>query len=314
MKFELKPNPRGMSNVDLIEEIKRVDALVNKSTLTREDFYKIAKIHPTTLRGRFGNWKNALIAAGLEHKFAGLPSNIKPRRSTEIISNEKIIGEFKRIAKVLEKESVTIDDFRKFSEIVIHPETVRRRFGSWIAATEKAGLKLSSKYRRRYSNEEYFENLLNVWTHRGRQPFYREIEEYPSTISAGAYENRFGSWRKALEAFVARMNREEPEVAKNSIGEETPKKAKVVLEGNRVSKSLNSSEDRRGITLSLRYKVLVRDDFRCVRCGRSPATSPGVELHIDHVVPFSKGGKTTLDNLETKCKECNLGKGNRHLE
>src|SRR4030042_4188535 len=215
MKFELKPNPRGMSNDDLIEEIKRVDCLVNKSTLTQEDFYKIAKIHPTTLRGRFGNWKNALIAAGLEHKFGGLPSNIKIRRSTEIISNEKIIGEFKRIAKVLGKESVTMEEFKNYSEIVIHPESVRRRFGSWVGATEKAGLKLSSNYRRRYSNEEYFENLLNVWTHHGRQPFYREIEEYPSTISAGAYENRFGSWRKALEAFVARMTGEEAEGAAN---------------------------------------------------------------------------------------------------
>lgn len=315
MKFQLKPNPRGMSNNDLIREINRVDGLVNKNTLTREDFHKIAKIHPTTLRGRFGSWRNALIAAGLEHKFAGLPDNIKIRRSTEMISNEKIISEVKRIAKILGKESVTMEEFRKYNEIIIHPETVRRRFGSWVGLTQKAGLKLSSKYRRRYSNEEYFENLLNVWTYHGRQPFYREIEEYPSKISAGAYEGRFGSWRKALEAFVNRMNGGEPEIVQNSILEETSKTAeKIIPQEKRISNSLVRSEDRRGITLSLRYKVLVRDNFRCVRCGRNPATNPGVELHVDHVVPFSIGGKTTLDNLETKCKECNLGKGNRHSE
>ena len=74
------------------------------------------------------------------------------------------------------------------------------------------------------------------------------------------------------------------------------------------------SEDRRGICLSLRYKVLSRDNFRCVRCGRSPAINPGVELHVDHKQPFSKQGKTIMENLETKCKECNLGKSNRHSE
>lgn len=315
MKFQLNPNPRGMSNDELIEEIRRVDALLNKEFLTREDFQKIAKIHPSTLRGRFGNWKNALIAAGLKHKFAGLPDNIKARRSKEVISDEKIIEEIKRIAQLLGKESVTMEEFKANSELVIHTETVRRRFGSWVGLAEKSGLKLSSKYRRRYSNEVYFENLLNVWTYHGRQPFYREIEEYPSTISAGAYEGRFGSWRKALEAFVNRMNNDELEAPENIETQEVTKKIKKEIpQKGKNLKVVVKAEDRRGITLSLRYKVLVRDNFKCVRCGRNPATNPGVELHVDHNIPFSKGGKSLLENLETKCRECNLGKGNRFNE
>jgi 5-methylcytosine-specific restriction endonuclease McrA len=35
----------------------------------------------------------------------------------------------------------------------------------------------------------------------------------------------------------------------------------------------------------------------------------GVELHVDHVTPWSKGGETTLANLQTLCNKCNLGKG-----
>ena len=70
----------------------------------------------------------------------------------------------------------------------------------------------------------------------------------------------------------------------------------------------------RAISLSLRYQVLSKDNFKCVRCGRSPASDPSVELHIDHKLPFSKGGETIFENLETKCKECNLGKSNRHSE
>lgn len=108
-------------------------------------------------------------------------------------SREEIIAELQRIANVLGKEDVTMEEFTQNLKIDIHPETVRRRLGSWGALMQEAGLKLSSKYRRRYSNNEYFENLLIVWTHHGRQPFYREMDEYPSKISSGAYKGRFGS-------------------------------------------------------------------------------------------------------------------------
>ena len=63
--------------------------------------------------------------------------------------------------------------------------------------------------------------------------------------------------------------------------------------------------------LGLRYQVLKRDRFRCVKCGRSPATELNINLHIDYIVPFSLGGKTIIDNLQATCQDCNLGKGNR---
>ena len=51
-----------------------------------------------------------------------------------------------------------------------------------------------------------------------------------------------------------------------------------------------------------------RDDFKCKICGRSPATDPSVVLHIDHIIPCSKGGRADIDNLQTLCSKCNLGK------
>ncbi|MBH0203009.1 MAG: HNH endonuclease [Nitrospira sp.] len=53
-----------------------------------------------------------------------------------------------------------------------------------------------------------------------------------------------------------------------------------------------------------------RDRFKCRKCGRSPATDLKVILHVDHIKPWSKGGKTAEDNLETLCSICNFGKGN----
>lgn len=59
-----------------------------------------------------------------------------------------------------------------------------------------------------------------------------------------------------------------------------------------------------------RLEVLKRDRYTCVICGRSPAIMPGLELEVDHVEPFSKGGADALGNYQTLCQRCNRGKGN----
>ena len=75
-----------------------------------------------------------------------------------------------------------------------------------------------------------------------------------------------------------------------------------------LSKSVHNNGSRT-VSDKLRYMVLKRDNFKCCACGASPANQPGVELHIDHIVPWSKGGKTKTENLQTLCSRCNLGKG-----
>lgn len=64
--------------------------------------------------------------------------------------------------------------------------------------------------------------------------------------------------------------------------------------------------ERMKVSDSLRYDVLKRDGFKCQICGS--AVSDGVKLHVDHILPVSKGGKTTMDNLRTLCDRCNIGK------
>ena len=63
---------------------------------------------------------------------------------------------------------------------------------------------------------------------------------------------------------------------------------------------------RRAISLGLRYRILTRDNNTCQCCGAK--ASDGVQLHIDHIKPVSKGGTNILENLQTLCKDCNLGK------
>jgi hypothetical protein len=69
--------------------------------------------------------------------------------------------------------------------------------------------------------------------------------------------------------------------------------------------------ERGRVASGLRFDVFARDDFRCRYCGRS--ADDGAILHADHVVPESKGGPTTLENLVTACIDCNLGKSAKDL-
>ncbi len=68
--------------------------------------------------------------------------------------------------------------------------------------------------------------------------------------------------------------------------------------------------ERAKMTPGLRYKIMQRDSFRCRLCGASAAD--GAKLHVDHIFPVSKGGKTEPDNLRTLCERCNLGKSARY--
>lgn len=71
-----------------------------------------------------------------------------------------------------------------------------------------------------------------------------------------------------------------------------------------------AGRSRKTITPKTRLRILLRDNFRCTNCGRSPATDPAVYLEIDHYKPFSLGGADDDSNYRTLCRLCNRGKGN----
>ncbi len=78
----------------------------------------------------------------------------------------------------------------------------------------------------------------------------------------------------------------------------------------RLAEKDSKDGQRKAMTNSLRYDILRRDNFRCVLCGRSSAD--GAILHVDHIVPVAKGGKTVPENLRTLCQECNSGKRDKY--
>jgi hypothetical protein len=65
-------------------------------------------------------------------------------------------------------------------------------------------------------------------------------------------------------------------------------------------------KSRKPISKKLRFEIFKRDNFTCQYFG---SKTPNVILEVDHVLPISKGGNNSIDNLITSCFDCNRGKG-----
>ena len=217
--------------------------------------------------------------------------------------DEELLEDMQRSAKKLGRDTITMAEYQEIGKV--HPSTFQRRFGSWVRALELAGLR-PSRSKIGIENEELFEHIKSLWIALGRQPRYGEVKSPDSHYSAGTYEKRFGSWTQALHAFVEWVNSEMEDVPRSN-SETSLQSSKLVTD-----KVSTKRRTRREISDRQRFRILVRDGFRCMSCGASPLHQPGVELHVDHIVPWSKGGETTDDNLQSKCAKCNLGKGNAY--
>lgn len=74
-------------------------------------------------------------------------------------------------------------------------------------------------------------------------------------------------------------------------------------------KDWNCKQQRKLMTPKLRKKIAERDNYTCQICGKY--MPDGVGLHIDHIIPVIKGGKTVESNLQVLCSKCNGRKGGR---
>jgi hypothetical protein len=212
------------------------------------------------------------------------------------ISEDDLLEDLKRCAAELSKDTITAAEYTTKGSFGVN--TFLRRFKKWNLALQKAGLR--APHRQHVPDAELFENIANVWTSLGRQPYGRELDKAHglSDFSLGTYEQRFSSWNKALLAFESFI------------------KSGKVSEVESAAPRLFRANKRTGskVNWRLRAQVLIRDNCICQMCGASPAKNPNVILHADHIKPWSKGGETVLGNLRTLCLKCNIGKSDLHDE
>ena len=287
----------------ILTELRRVAVLVPDGALTVSAFLKFSRVGPKPYR-RFGSWTDALKAAGLGDRSSDVMKT-KGAHPARLMSDDDILKSLRDLADSLGKTALTVKAVEE--HLPFGGQTLRRRWGTSSAAFAAAGMQ-ATPLGRRYTDEQCFDNLLNVWTHYGRPPQHREMGSPPSVVGSKAYVKRFGSWNRALAAFVERVN-------KDDTADRSCQRPLVDVPATSAEAGpTRTPEESRNIPLGLRFRVLHRDLYKCVLCGDHPARNPECVLHVDHIVPWSKGGRTREDNLRTLCATCNVGRGNRFAD
>lgn len=102
---------------------------------------------------------------------------------------------------------------------------------------------------------------------------------------------------KPFKEFVKILSRQK------TMGDIRVKSVNVVLLDTKTTKA---KRKRTHVPKGLRKEVFKRDNYTCCECGAKK--EDGATLHIDHIIPVSKGGTDELSNLQTLCADCNLNK------
>jgi len=200
----------------------------------------------------------------------------------ESYSRENVVRELQRLAAALGKNTLTLQDIKVHGRI--SGPVVYARFGSLRHALLEAGLEPGKC---RFTNQELCFFLVQVWTHTfqqyGRSPMRQDLRTFGCKVHPSTFAKRFGGWNRALLAAAEFMPADEAHAPPLA----TPRAA----------------PPRKRLSLRKRFLVFKRDRYRCCMCKRA-----GLELEVDHKVPYAQHGTDALDNLQTLCVECNRGK------
>ncbi len=300
MEFKLNEYRQGVTDEELLNNVRMVSELIGDQYISYSTYRaNTGKYSESTFRNRLGSWLNVLNTLGLRTQ----------RSASEMrrISNEAIIADLQRVAQSLNSSIVTSVEYGNLGKFSF--PTIQERFGNWGNFVAQANLDPTGHIRNT-PDAELFLEIERVWTALGKQPTTTEMKKGISKYALDTFTRRFGGWRNALQAFLEYVDKSEDE---KSLIEVKPqeqvdltKTEPIVPEAFKFS----TKKTTRNINLKIRFTVLQRDKFRCCSCGASPAKNPEIELHVDHIVPWSKGGETDILNLQTLCSKCNLGKSN----
>ena len=227
---------------------------------------------------------------GKDMKDYDLFSIDKPRRS---VREKELIKELQVFFHANKGDPISKTGYDNWPGRRFSGETISRYFGKWENACAMAGVRYLKKHQ--YSDKELIDHFETVWRWRGQKVVTGDLKEYNkehnTTVNAVAYVRRWGGFPRFVRLF-----------SQYKLGQ-------ITFE--QLVESKKQKNVREPIQPALRAKVLRRDNYTCRDCGATPRKDTNVKLHVHHIVPVSKGGKTVLSNLITNCDVCNLGKGDR---
>ena len=180
MKFELNDYKQELTDEEILSDIKNTAERLGRDYISISYYRKNGKYSQTAIQHHFGTWKNALSLAGLR----------TDRNASELklISDEDYFEDLRRVANLIQQNTVPYDDYRKFGRY--SAEHIFNRFGKWNRALELAGLCSTGFSKDKISQQECFDEIERMWRLLGRQPTSTDIIK--GNVSHYSVQNHFG--------------------------------------------------------------------------------------------------------------------------
>lgn len=167
-------------------------------------------------------------------------------------------------------------------------------------AASKEGCSIEEYMGKRQANPNalelwnYFNNVIN-WIKAVFPKKRREMKGLPWGLYFNEHGSRTDLDAKKLEAEIQRLLGDEDVTSKAGIYE-------YLLTGNERKLSIRAFDRRDALA------AYERQGHKCALCGEKFEFEA---MQADHITPWSKGGKTTSDNCQMLCRECNLRKSDK---
>lgn len=220
-----------------------------------------------------------------------------------ICQTEKPIEEFRTTQKGgWRTECRVCERAQQRASYAANPERRRAQVMAWYSRNKEKALMRSRE--RRQANLEYYRAKYKE-RHKQHQEQEREYRRHRwANLTQEERDALNAKWRDYKREYQARY----------------PRRGEVGRNWRKRYPERNAEKERRRVARKKkapviekidRLAIIARDNGTCYLCGTKPT---GSDLTIDHVVPLSKGGSHTADNLRVACRRCNIRKGDRLLK
>ena len=240
--------------------------------------------HWDTFRKYFGGFKEAMEQASVKYD-----PQYRNKLQPETVKKELI-----KFCNTHPIEKRTAQSYYLWPQRRLGYASYKKIHKSWYKALEIIGYAApQSSKSSKLTDDDILEAVerICIWTYQRKRtiPRTQDFKEYNQLHSDGVswatLKGRFYKSSDFMDNFFAWKR---GETTKQHLLKQSKKRARKV------------------ISPKLRYEIFKRDGFKCLFCGIS---GNGTILNADHIIPVDKGGEDTMENLQTLCVRCNIGKG-----
>ncbi len=251
-------------------ETQKTRGFVKKNSNLLQEISNLNKIYKDEKLKYFSSKEDKIVI--------NINESYKSKATFDELNGEKVL------AKVIK---IFIDNIEDFGQRIIFVEKNQTGWKDYCEIYEKICLKLSQFHKKKYIRSEKKVIKKNKLPEPVLDGALFYVANYDSKKGRSHYD---WTWEYSFQDIKLTY-----EDALNEIEYQKSKEHFKKIQRNKINDNT-------------RFEVFKRDGYRCRICGTSPEKNPEITLHLDHVIPIALGGNSDIENLQTLCSSCNMGK------